>query len=146
MKDGNYTLHDIDEEIIKSADLYLRTAILNQKRMYFRRITKISKYGITMLELEKYQSNLVYYDSYFDNFETTYFYYKEKCISITNPEIADALNELSKNRLHVILLYFGLKMTIEQVANELGLTKRMVYIHKRKALDELRKKLKNYEE
>lgn len=30
MKDSKYTLHDINNEIIKSADSYLRTVIINR--------------------------------------------------------------------------------------------------------------------
>ena len=43
MKDGKYTLYDINEEIAESADLYLRTVIINRKRQYIRRIIKLSR-------------------------------------------------------------------------------------------------------
>ena len=58
MKKTTFTLHDINKEVILSADSYLRTVIINKKRHYIRRITKLSRHGIAMLELEKYESNL----------------------------------------------------------------------------------------
>lgn len=58
MKKTAFTIHDINEELILSVDSYLRTVIINKKRHYFRKITKLSRNGITMLELEKYESNL----------------------------------------------------------------------------------------
>ena len=55
-----FTMRDINDALKSSADLYLRTVIINKKRHYIRRITKISRNGITFLELEKYESNLTY--------------------------------------------------------------------------------------
>ena len=51
MKKTTFTLHDINKEVILSADSYLRTVIINKKRYYIRRITKLSRHGIAMLEL-----------------------------------------------------------------------------------------------
>ena len=73
MKKTTFTLHDINKEVILSADSYLRTVIINKKRHYIRRITKLSRHGIAMLELEKYESNLICNDSYFSTSGVTYF-------------------------------------------------------------------------
>ena len=146
MKKQVYSLHDISEEVIKSADSYLRTVIINKKRRYIRKITKLSRNGISMLELEKYQSNLAFNDKYFENTEITYFYINDVCITITIPELAEALKMLSEIHLQVLMQTSVLQMTISDVAKELGVTKRTIYTYKHDAIEELRKKMKDYEE
>ena len=144
MKDSKYTLHDINEEIIKSADSYLRTVIINRKRQYIRKITKLSRHGITMLELERYESNLIFNDSYFEKTETTYFFIKGVQIPISIPELAEALSTLSEIHLQVIMQSEVLKIPIEIISKEFGVSKRTINIYKHNAIEELRKKLKDY--
>ena len=146
MKDSKYTLHDINAEIIKSADSYLRTVIINKKRHYIRKITKLTRHGITMLELEKVESKLSYNESYFNKIGTTYFFIKGQIIPIKIPEIAEALNELPEIPLQVLMQTVVLKIPIEEIACELGVSKRTINLYKRNAIEELRKKLKDYEE
>lgn len=93
MEKSAFTLHDINEELKLSADSYLRTVIINKKRHYIRRITKLSRNGITFLELEKFESNLVYIDNCFSKIGTTYFYSRGKYVPIKTPELAEALSK-----------------------------------------------------
>lgn len=146
MKKTSFTLHDINSEIKICADSYLRTVIINKKRHYIRKITKLSRHGISLLELEKFESNLTYNDSYFNRIGTTYFCIKGQHIPIRIPELAEALSELPEIHLQVLLQTVILKIPIEDLAKEFGVTKRMINIHKRNAIQELRKKLKDYEE
>lgn len=146
MKKTSFTLHDISKEMILSADSYLRTVIINKKRHYVRKITKLSRHGIAMLELEKYESNLICHDSYFSTSGITYFSVKGQHIPIRIPEISEALSELSEMHLQILLQSAVLQITIEDIAKEFGISKRMVYRYKHDAIVELRKKLKNYEE
>ena len=67
MKKYFFTLHDISEEIIERADSYLRTVIINKKRYYIHKHTKLSRYGITIYELDKFDSNLSYIDNNLEN-------------------------------------------------------------------------------
>lgn len=146
MKKTTFTLHDINKEVILSADSYLRTVIINKKRHYIRRITKLSRHGIAMLELEKYESNLICNDSYFSTSGVTYFSVNGQHIPIRIPEISEALSELSEIHLQILLQSAVLQITIEDMAKEFGISKRMIYRYKHDAIVELRKKLKNYEE
>ena len=146
MKKTSFTLHDISKEMILSADSYLRTVIINKKRHYVRKITKLSRHGIAMLELERYESNLICNDSYFSTSGITYFSVKGQHIPIRIPEISEALSELSEMHLQILLQSAVLQITIEDIAKEFGISKRMVYRYKHDAIVELRKKLKNYEE
>lgn len=146
MKKTTFTLYDINKEVILSADSYLRTVIINKKRHYIRRITKLSRHGIAMLELEKYESNLICNDSYFSTSGVTYFSVNGQHIPIRIPEISEALSELSEIHLQIILQSAVLQITIEDMAKEFGISKRMIYRYKHDAIVELRKKLKNYEE
>ena len=146
MKKTTFTLHDINEKMILSADSYLRTVINKKKRHYIRKITKLSRHGIAMLELEKYESNLIYNDSYFNSVGITYFFIKGQHIPIRIPEIAEALSELPEIHLQILLQSAVLQITIEEIAKEFGISKRMVYRYKHNAIEELRRKLKDYEE
>lgn len=146
MKKKVFTLHDINEEMILSADSYLRTVIINKKRHYIRKITKMSRNGITFLELEKYESNLIYNDSYFNSVGTTYFYARGKHIPIRIPELAEALSELTELHLQILLQTVILNVRLEDLAKELGISRSMMYIHRQNAIKELRRKLENYEE
>ena len=125
MKKTTFTLHDINKEMILSADSYLRTVIINKKRHYIRRI---------------------YNDSYFNSVGVTYFYIKGQHIPIRIPEIAEALSELPEIHLQILLQSEVLQITIEEIAKEFGISKRMVYRYKHNAIEELRRKLKDYEE
>lgn len=144
MKKYFFTLHDINEEIIERADSYLRTVIINKKRYYIHKHTKLSRYGITIYELDKFDSNLSYIDIDLDNIESTIFYVKGNCIPIHISEIADALSELPETYLQVLMQSSVLKVPIEEIAREFGVSKRMINIYKRKAIETLRKKLKDY--
>lgn len=146
MKKKTFTLHDITEDLASSADSYLRTVIINKKRHYIRKITKLTRHGITMLELEKVESKLSYNESYFNKVGTTYFFIKERLIPIKIPEIAEALSELPETPLQVLMQTVVLKIPIEEIACELGVSKRTINLYKRNAIEELRKKLKDYEE
>ena len=146
MEKSAFTLHDINEELKLTADVYLRTVLINKKRHYIRRITKLSRNGITFLELEKYESNLTYNDNYFTKIGTTYFYSRGKYIPIKTPELAEALSKLSELHLQIILQTFILNVRIEDIAKEYGISRSMIYVHRQKAINELRRRLKNYEE
>lgn len=146
MKNETYSLHDINEEIIKSADLYLRTTIINKSRRYKRKLTKLLRHGISMLELEKYESNLICNDKYFNNHNITYFCIKGNNIPIAIPELAVALKELTEVHFQVIMQTAVLQLPIEEVAKGLGVSKRTINTYKRDAIEELRKRMKNYEE
>lgn len=146
MEKSAFTLHDINEELKLTADVYLRTVLINKKRHYIRRITKFSRNGITFLELEKYESNLVYNDDYFNKIGTTYFYAKGNHIPIRNPELADALSELPELYLQIVLQTIILDVRLEDLAKEFHISRSMMYVHRQKAINELRRRLKNYEE
>ncbi len=145
MKKRVFTLYDINEEIIKSADSYLRTVIINRKRYYIRNKTKLLRHGITLFELDKYESNLSYYDKHFESIEAITFYIRGNYIPIHIQEIAEALNDLNEIQLQVLMQTAVLKIPIEVIAKELGVSKRMVNIYKRKAIEKVRKRLINFE-
>ncbi|MCI8472336.1 MAG: sigma-70 family RNA polymerase sigma factor [Clostridiales bacterium] len=145
MKKTTFTLHDINKDLVLRADSYLRTVIINKKRHYIRSITKFTRHGIAFLELEKFESNLAYNDSYFNTIGTTYFFVKRQHIPITIPEIAESLSELPEIHLQVLMQSAVLRVPIEEIAREFGVSKRTINVYKRNAIEELRKKLRNYE-
>ena len=77
---------------------------------------------------------------------THIFFVKGQRISIRIPEISEALSELPEIPLQILLQSVVLQITVEDMAKEFGISKRMVYRYKHDAIVELRKKLKNYEE
>lgn len=146
MEKSKYTLCDINEDMALHADAYLRTVIINKKRQYVRNIRKFTRHGITVLELEKFESNLAHNDDYFKTGVTTYFFVKGRYIPITEPEVADALRELSEIHLQVLMQSAVLQIPIEKIAREFGVSKRTINTYKRNAINTLRRKLREYEE
>ena len=139
-----FTMRDINDDLKSSADLYLRTVIINKKRHYIRRITKLSRNGITFLELEKYESNLTYNDNYFTKIGTTYFYSRGKYVPIKTPELAEALSKLSELHLQILLQTFILNVRIEDIAKEYGISRSMIYVHRQKSINSIVNLMNNY--
>ena len=55
------------------------------------------------------------------------------------------ISTLSEISLQVIMQSEVLKISIEKIAQEFGVSKRTINTYKRNAIEELRKKLKDYE-
>ena len=73
MYDKPFTLSDIRIEVIDTADRYMKTVLINTKNRYFRVLRKHQRNGITIYELEKYESNLAYEENGFTTVDSERF-------------------------------------------------------------------------
>ena len=143
MLDNHFSLSDIHIEVIESADRYMKTVLINTKRRYFRVLRKLEKNGITVFELEKYESNLAYEESGFKGIDNESFVIGDETISIEKSELTEALLSLTPLQRQILLRSIFLEETQEALASEYGISKRMVQKHKYRAIEKLKRRLKN---
>ena len=143
MFDNKFTLSDIRIEVIETADRYMKGVLINTKNRYFRILRKMDRDGVTVLELEKYESNLAYEESGFARIDSECFLVGGEIITMERSELTDALQTLTPIQLDVLLKSILLERSQDEIAAEYGFTTRMVRKHKHVALQKLRRRLTN---
>ena len=141
MFDNKFTLSDIRIEVIETADRYMKAVLINAKNRYFRLLRKIDRDGITVFELEKYESNLAYEESGFAKIDSKCFLIGGETITMERSDLTDALLTLTPIQLDVLLKSILLERSQDKIAAEYGITTRMVRKHKHIALQKLRRRL-----
>lgn len=141
MFDNKFTLSDIRIEVIETADRYMKAVLINAKNRYFRLLRKIDRDGITVFELEKYESNLAYEESGFAKIDSECFLIGGETITMERSDLTDALLTLTPIQLDVLLKSILLERSQDEIATEYGITTRMVRKHKHIALQKLRRRL-----
>lgn len=141
MFDNHFILSDIHIGVIETADRYMKAVLINTKNRYFRVLRKTDRNGIAIFKLEKYESNLAYEESGFDEVDSERFWVGGELITIKKSELTDALQSLTPLQLDVLLQSVLLDKSQEEIAAEYGITKRMVRKHKHTALEKLRRRL-----
>ncbi len=141
MFDNKFTLSDICIEVIETADKYMKGVLINTKNRYFRILRKKDMDGITVFELEKYESNLAYEESGFARIDSECFLVGGETIVMERSELTDALLTLTPIQLDVLLKSVLLDRSQEEIAKEYGISTRMVRKHKHVALEKLRRRL-----
>lgn len=141
MKKDQFTLSDITADMREHTDQYIKRVLINKKKRYFRRFKKLKKNGITILELEKYETNLTYEQPQFNNVEVTCFVIDENNIEITTSELAEAMRSLTELQLEILIRLEVLNASLEELSNEYGVSKRMIRKHRQIALEKLRRKM-----
>lgn len=141
MKKQQFTLSDITEDMREHTDQYIKRVLINKKNRYFRKLRKIKKDGVTILELDKYETNLIYEDSEFDNLDVSCFVVNESIIPIETTELSEALLSLTELQFQILMKLEVLEMSPEELSNEYGISRRMLRKHRQIALEKLRKKM-----
>lgn len=141
MFDNKFSLSDIRIEVIETADKYMKAVLINTKNRYFRVLRKTDRDGHTVLELEKYESNLAYEESGFAKIDNECFLVGGETIEMERSDLTDALRTLTQIQLDVILKSILLELSQEEIAAEYGISTRMVRKHKHTALAKLRRRL-----
>ena len=141
MFDNKFTLSDIRIDVIETADRYMKAVLINTKNRYFRLLRKTDRDGITVFELEKYESNLAYEESGFAKIDSECFMVGGESITMERSELTDALLTLTPIQLDVLLKSILLERSQDEIATEYGITTRMVRKHKHIALQKLRRRL-----
>lgn len=118
MFDNKFTLSDIRIEVIETADRYMKAVLINTKNRYFRLLRKIDRDGITVFELEKYESNLAYEESGFAKIDSECFLIGGETITMERSDLTDALLTLTPIQLGVLLKSILLERSQEEIATE----------------------------
>ncbi len=135
------TISDISPEMLDTADKYLKKVMINRKRRYYRVLRKLEINGITMLELEKYESILPFEEQGFQNADSECFYVGEDVFKLERSELTEALQELTTLQSEILLKSVLLEMSQEELAAEYAISVRMVRKHKNAAIKKMRRRL-----
>ena len=141
MKKQQFTLSDITADMREHTDQYIKRVLINKKSRYFRRLRKLEREGITVLELDKYETNLTYEDPGFENVDVSCFVVNERIIPITTAELSNALLSLTKLQFQILMKIEVLEMSPEELSKEYGISKIMLRKNRQTALEKIRKKL-----
>lgn len=141
MFDNHFTLSDIHIEVIDTADKYMKGVLINTKRRYFRILRRLERDGITILELEKYESNLAYEEKGYHRVDSECFVVGNDTIVMERSELTDALLSLTHIQRDIFMKSVFTNYTQKELAKEYGITVRMVQKHKSAAIAKLRRRL-----
>ena len=141
MYDDQFTLSDIRIEVIDTADKYMKGVLINTKHRYFRVLRKHERNGITIFELEKYDSNLAYEEQGYHGVDNECFVVGNETIEMERSDLTDALLSLTSIQRDILLKSVFTNDTQKSLAKEYGITVRMVQKHKFAAIAKLRRRL-----
>lgn len=128
MFENPFTLSDVSIEVIDTADRYMKAVLINTKNRYFRVLRKLERNGVTILELEKYESNLALEESGYAKVDSEWFVVGNERIAIEKSELTEALLSLTPIQLDVVLKSILLEKSQDELAREYGISKRMVRV------------------
>lgn len=137
----DFSLEDISVELLDYVDRYLKTVISNTKRRYYRKAKRSREYGIVFVELDKYAEDLRYDDPGFEQVLCQLIDVQGVKIPVLNPDLADALRNLTETQRLVLLKNVVLKIPLKQIALELGISIGMVEKHKKNAIRAIKRRL-----
>ena len=141
MKFHPNNIDDINSELVEYADKYIKKVLINAKKKYFRDIKRKDK--IIILELDKFQTNLQYQENGFENLESICFFLEDEIVPIHNYRLAEALSNLTNLQFQVLLKMVLMGKSTAKLANEYGVSQRMILKHYHSALKKIRKEFKN---
>ena len=144
MEKRTYTLTDINEDLIRCVDRYLKKVIINAKRRYYRCRNKKEKYGIIFVDLDSFEEELGYEENSYDICQ--YIEVKGKHIPVYDPELAEALLSLSEIQRQILIENICWNIKLKEISVDLKISERMVRKHKRNAIESIRRRMQKNEE
>lgn len=136
-----YRLADIDDNIVRFSEAYLKKVITTSKKNYYRRLLKNKNKGISF---EEYNDNILYSAEFSKGPSAIPCAIKIDGISIyiESEIVYRELNKLTDKQLTVLLKNVVLKIPMEEIAKQMGLCISKVYKHKSNAMNKLKSRLK----
>ena len=142
----DFSLEDISDELLHYVDKYLKTVINNSKRRYYRNQGRPHKYGIVLVELDKYAEDLHYDDPGFEQVLCQLIDMQGIKIPVRSQKLADALRSLTETQRIVLLKNVVFNIPMKQIALELGVSIGMVEKHKNNAIRAIKRRMSVDEE
>ncbi len=125
-------------------DSYCKTVLKNEARNIYSETNTQNKRLIVLSALSHEKLNeLSICDTY--TTDISYFHLKDYVVPVKDLLIANAIQTLSKRDQLIILSFFFLDMSDTEIAKELEIARGTVYYHKKKALEKIKKFLKEHE-
>lgn len=140
MKKQGFVLDNINEDLLHTADKYIKKVIINTRNTYLRKKLKLKNSGIIFLSVE----TLDEIPSEENNFIDKYCCYIKECdvsIPVENPQLAEALLSLTEKQRSVLLRHVVLKIPISKIALSMGISQRMAELHKQRALKNIKERM-----
>lgn len=146
MGKATFSIDDITESLLRYIDKYLKTVIINAKKRFYRKQGRSQKHGIVFVELDKYEENLHYDEPGYERVLYQIIEVQGIKFPVYNQELADALRGLTETQRLVLLKNVVLHIPMKQLAQDLGISKRMVEKHKYNAIQAIKRRMLFYDE
>ena len=140
-----FAIDDITDDLIRYIDRYQRRVIINTKRKFYRKSSNPQSRGIVFIELEECTDSLWSIDPGIERLLCDYIEVKGVKIPVFNTKLSEALNELTETQRTILLQNVILKIPLNQIADELGISTRMTEKHKHNAIMFLKRRLIHHE-
>ena len=141
MTDNYFSLSDIHEGVLHTADKYMKKVLINAKRSFFRELKDKDPTGHPYYALESCQAVLTYEETGFLLADSETFEVGGQRIYLERSDLTDALLSLPKRQLEIILELVFLETPQEQLSAKFGISTRMIRKHRDSAFAKLRRHL-----
>lgn len=128
---------------IYAFDCYCKRVMKNETKKFYNELYNQTSREVLYSDLSLSELNQLYtYDTYFKNDNS--FNVCGYCIYVCNDYLADAFNELSEQARDIILLYYFIGLTDNEIGKRLSLSRATVQYRRQRALRLLRKYITSY--
>lgn len=146
MKNQEFSISDINDELIQYVDKHLKKVIINANHHYYHEKSQLKKHGIVFVDLETLTDTLGREDEDLESVFCQYIEVKGFYIPVFNTDLAMALLELTETQRTILIQNVVLNVTLKQIARDLKISERMVRKHKHNAIESVKKRMgRNYE-
>ena len=132
---------EISTEMRDTADKYIKAVLINAKRSYYRALSKIERDGISLYELDRFESNLMDKEKAFDQIDVECFWLDSESFVFEKSDLTEALCSLTRLQLEILLKSVLTDQSQSEIAEHYGISTRMVRKHKMIAIEKLRRRL-----
>lgn len=133
-------IEDITSEHIEFCDKYIKKVITNAKCRFYRPKMRIDKYDILFVGFDECEEDLIY-DEDFEKVCTTHITINDIPIPVHDPDLAEALLDLTEVQRMVVLRSIVLGDKLADIAKEIGVSVQMISKHKIKALRAIKERM-----
>ena len=133
-----YSPDSISDDVRDYCDKFFRTVIKNTILNYFRDMCKLQNSDISIANIDDYIEIVADSTAEERVYRTEHIRIKNISVEISDPQLGQALNDLTASQRTVILENVVLGLALSEIADELHICLRMVQKHKHNALRKLR--------
>lgn len=140
MKNGKYTLEDIDDRIIRYFDAHIKQTLKYTKIDFIKQHSKNREYD-DLLKEKKFRDEAEDKPDY-DRYTFAEIKVGDYVIEFESEDLFNQIMSLTDKQREVLLKSVVLDTPMKIIANEMGIGENKVYKHKKNALSTLAKRMK----